>query len=741
MFLCGAALAVLSPIFWMTTRLPEAPQARGYDTAPLYERVYPSVAYSFERLRAGEWPLWNPWALCGTEHLANPVHGVFQPLNLLFFFLPLPAALAAQAFTCALLAGLAFIAFLRALGARYAPAFLGACVYVFSGANAAALSFPEYAAFAVWLPLCFWGVRAVALGQAGASAGLGVVLALAFLSGAVDALLASLLVLLGYGVFLLTTQLGARALGEAARRYRNALLLATALSAVQLLPYLAWAWEHAALWPTTGGELQATLPNSALRLVQQLANVPGVGRAAPLLYFSAGGLIVLPAALFHRQARADVLFFLGAAVACMLLVVYGRSGWDARLPFEAFAFPATLAASVAIAVGADRLFETGRDPRSPNVWIPVLVVVLCGAASFYFLPPQGRGVTFVLFLAAIIPSVIVRLRWLAAGCTVVAALVVYVDLASAMAQRGPHPFSDMPALMAAHAPEFRTAQEQVINGRAILSARPLDPELPRNFGALRELHCAGGGGTPLTPAQRAWWERLNDAAGVARGEAVVSATASQPRLLNYMAVRAAVVNVEAPLLARKWGEGAPRLRPALTSGSLQVLVNDDALPRAYWTPQWRPVDSIESAITLLTSPEFQGDRECVVQGSDSALAALSKLVGGAPAPLDWELVGCSVVNDQPETVTLKVSAPAPGVTILADTFASGWRATLDGKSVPILRVNGLFRGVATPAGDHEIVFTYRPWSFYLGGGVSGFSGLLLLAWGVLRPLWGVPLRK
>jgi uncharacterized membrane protein YfhO len=73
-----------------------------------------------------------------------------------------------------------------------------------------------------------------------------------------------------------------------------------------------------------------------------------------------------------------------------------------------------------------------------------------------------------------------------------------------------------------------------------------------------------------------------------------------------------------------------------------------------------------------------------------------------------------------------VNAPQPGVTLLADSFDSGWKARLDGKRCPILRANGIFRGVATPAGKHEIVFTYRPLSF-LTGTVLSFGALALLS--------------
>jgi len=57
---------------------------------------------------------------------------------------------------------------------------------------------------------------------------------------------------------------------------------------------------------------------------------------------------------------------------------------------------------------------------------------------------------------------------------------------------------------------------------------------------------------------------------------------------------------------------------------------------------------------------------------------------------------------------IRVIALKPGHVVVADAFAPGWRASLDGRDVPILRADGLFRAVTVDAGEHEIEMTYRP---------------------------------
>jgi hypothetical protein len=57
----------------------------------------------------------------------------------------------------------------------------------------------------------------------------------------------------------------------------------------------------------------------------------------------------------------------------------------------------------------------------------------------------------------------------------------------------------------------------------------------------------------------------------------------------------------------------------------------------------------------------------------------------------------------------------------------GWKAKIDGKEVPIYRVNYTLRGLKVPAGDHKIEFVYRMPSYDTGSTISlAGSGLLII---------------
>lgn len=77
-----------------------------------------------------------------------------------------------------------------------------------------------------------------------------------------------------------------------------------------------------------------------------------------------------------------------------------------------------------------------------------------------------------------------------------------------------------------------------------------------------------------------------------------------------------------------------------------------------------------------------------------------------------------------QKITIDVKAAKSGYLILADTFYPGWRVSVNGRKEDILRVNGWMRAVKISAGRSAVTFIYRPFSFYIGLGIS-FIGILL----------------
>ncbi len=67
-----------------------------------------------------------------------------------------------------------------------------------------------------------------------------------------------------------------------------------------------------------------------------------------------------------------------------------------------------------------------------------------------------------------------------------------------------------------------------------------------------------------------------------------------------------------------------------------------------------------------------------------------------------------ITSWRPGRIEIAVTAAAPGVLVLHDTYYPGWYAEIDGIEVPILKADTLFRAVEVEAGAHRVVFRYRP---------------------------------
>jgi hypothetical protein len=61
----------------------------------------------------------------------------------------------------------------------------------------------------------------------------------------------------------------------------------------------------------------------------------------------------------------------------------------------------------------------------------------------------------------------------------------------------------------------------------------------------------------------------------------------------------------------------------------------------------------------------------------------------------------------PEQLDLDVNATGDSALVVADAFAIGWKATIDGKETPIYPVDGAARGVMVPSGHHQVSMSYR----------------------------------
>lgn len=123
----------------------------------------------------------------------------------------------------------------------------------------------------------------------------------------------------------------------------------------------------------------------------------------------------------------------------------------------------------------------------------------------------------------------------------------------------------------------------------------------------------------------------------------------------------------------------------------------------------RPVNSWQPRQTAVLRTSYQKDLSGYAFGKDSSAAIRLTKYG---------------LND----LSFASQNSQNGLAVFSDIYYDkGWKAYIDGKETPILRVNYLLRGLKIPAGQHEITFKFQPESFATGNTISLITSLLVFA--------------
>lgn len=155
------------------------------------------------------------------------------------------------------------------------------------------------------------------------------------------------------------------------------------------------------------------------------------------------------------------------------------------------------------------------------------------------------------------------------------------------------------------------------------------------------------------------------------------------------------------------------LKPVADFGGQRVYENLYALPRAFVVSQarvlgdqdqvWGALDQIDPARTALVADPIPGQLKYDIPPKEAEVLVYTSGM-----------------------LTVKVALDRPGMLIVGQTWAQGWRATDNGNSVPLYRVDYALQGVYLDAGEHVVQLVYRPKSGYWGLAIT-VCGLVVLA--------------
>lgn len=676
-------------------------------------QFHPWLIHAAREVRAGRWPLWNPYTACGTRFLANPQTSVLAPFSWPAYLLPPAEALWVSAWLQMFVTGLGMYVLLRVNSCGALSALAGAATYQWCGWNIGWMR-DTPGAVAAWTPwLLALGERLAAGGSDRGGPGFAVVTALVLLGGHPET---SFFVLLGTAAFVVWR---ARRDGGMALPVRTAGwgAVGVALAAVLLMPFLD-VLRSSEVLAFRLVDANPGLPARALLelLVPLYHGGPmappvwdRVGAAPVHVVAGAGALVwsLAPPALasLSRSHRGFARFLLGLAFAAVLVAVENplTSPLLARVPpfsvaVNAFAMLWVGFAGAAITGLGLQAVLTGGAPRRAARSGMIAGAVAAGAALAacgFDLPRLidagaapavlARVAGFLVLSAAGLVLIAVAARQSSHRVPAVAGLAVLQFMSLVPYARRTHGTSPA-ALFYPVTPSLAWLAREAGPGRVLLtlpnSGVAVGLREPTGYDAL--------GYGPLARLLRP------ERSGVTHGPGPLwfRQPADSP-LLDLLAVRYLLVSPGSRL-------DAPGVRVVRSGVDGTVYRNDDALPRARAVGRavWR------------SDPDVIADR---IRSDAEPLRGMTWLEGppgaaGAAAafpPVEFEV-------DDPQRVVLRARAPREGWLVLADSWAPGWVARVSGRRVAIRRADVAFRAVPLPAGNHRIEFVFAPPAFAVG---------------------------
>ncbi len=135
------------------------------------------------------------------------------------------------------------------------------------------------------------------------------------------------------------------------------------------------------------------------------------------------------------------------------------------------------------------------------------------------------------------------------------------------------------------------------------------------------------------------------------------------------------------------------------------------------------------------------DKVDIVENADAEIAALNRLNPLTEAVVDKRfadaLKGFEPRPDSTATITLDSYRPnrlvytsktkTDQLAVFSEIYYQpGWKATVDGKPAEHFRADWTLRAMVIPAGEHQIVFEFRPQGYVTAAYVTSYSSLLIL---------------
>lgn len=617
-------------------------------------------------LAHGEWPLWNPFILCGDVLAAAAQPAVYDPFTLVALLIPLPDAVTFGATITFFLAALFTFSFARALGCSETASLVAAAGYAFCAMMAFYVGWPLARTWA-FLPLVLYSVRALVHERR--TMLLVVSLTLVIFAGHPESVLHVVAIGSAYGVFEMIRKRKWTALPRAIAGGAAAL----GLGAIYLLPFLEAApqtMQHLVREKFYAPTPYSKLVSSEERAARMERTFISFARGQDPLSARVGSLILALAlsALFLVR-RAEVWFLFGLAAVGVLVAcgIPPIPNLLHRLPLfdlainERLAFAGAFALAILAAIGVDAW-------RKRASFVLLATGAALGLAMALTNVPHKPFVELVpLVLLALTPT----------------RILAPVALALVLLQRAAEDGAIYPALPR----------------EAFYPRVPVLEQIPRE-----DLFRTTGVGTALIPNIATMYE-LEDVRGydaMTFGRLVDTWTMwARPQGSWF----ASIDDPSRPFLSM--------MNVRYIFDGSRLIENADALPRAFIPRNVRYEREGSAVIDAMSRTTDFAARAWI----ETALYDPQDAPNG-PGHVSIRRDGLGY-----ELETVMENA---GWVVVSESAWTGWRAYIDGRRVKTHFANHAFLGVHVPTGRHRLRLVYLPESFTRGRALSAATFLLCI---------------
>ena len=736
---------ILAPLVWVWIKGLTLVQR---DSAGLYA---PLRWLAGQALRDGKLPLWNPYCATGMPFLGETIHGVLHPVSIAAAFLFPGDSLDPLLGGYVLAGGLGAGVFARVLGASPTASILASAAYGLSGYPLSMTGNLVFLAGAGTVPWILAALRAVGKSPRALTFALG---ACAVASGAFSGDIQMLLVASVAGLVLAAEGGGKKgfmiALGASA--------VGILLAGIQLAP--SWIFLHLTnrmlplldydvnQWDLAPWRLlELFSPGFFWRPEEGWQSAPVFMALGNPTWFSVpfsesvfvGSATILLALVGIRNSRTGRVLAICAVIILWLAMgrYLGARTMQNILPIaKGFRYgekylPVFLACTAMLAaLGVDRL---GREAvlarRSAIASLAVALIFFAGWVLLLLSP--GASLTMAAARAHLIqglPHAFLACLAIAACCQAAACGRVSLSQAGMLA-------TVWISCCAASSYALRPGRPE-----ARISALPPTISAPAPCPRIFNIS------NPLPRTARTGWDSIDELDfGVL--STLAANTNARHRIDNFSVdtglfpIRwfrlTEILGPDISVAARRYGvthivfphpqtdQGKAEAARIVRNGTLQSTDSRNGME--IWGIPHRPWASFPDRVTSVSHFE-----EALRQVRQATEAGSSEAVVESETTLPVANGSVLSFSRDLERLELFAEAPAEATLVVNDAFWPGWRATVDGKEIPLLAADALVRAVIWPAGRHTLVMVYQPPEVQIGkllslaGVFALFGGCLLL---------------